>query len=287
MNKKLFKIAICGIPVVLGCITACSAISSIKTNNTTPSSKPHYSMYDFNSIDDLLNFDAVNYGTFCFDPNTDYTNGNREVYYTNPEEYIPYLNNVTADMFKPENIEKTKDFLAFAILGDCLFSLLCIIYNDHPLPVETFVDFIHNNVKSFSLHINEINNLKLEGKANDGRDTFSFTGGYNANIVAKNYQDNEYHKIQVSVNFNNNKVWFTQFGGVFQEQEIKGILYHYGLLLVDLKSESDQFITSKIKTDDEPEYTTNSDYLQSLGSYPSTLFYQYIKDLQISNNPNA
>ncbi len=27
MNKKLFKIAICGIPVALGCITACSALS--------------------------------------------------------------------------------------------------------------------------------------------------------------------------------------------------------------------------------------------------------------------
>ncbi len=29
MNKKLFKIVICGIPVVLGCITACSALSTI------------------------------------------------------------------------------------------------------------------------------------------------------------------------------------------------------------------------------------------------------------------
>ncbi len=287
MNKKLFKIAICGIPVILGCITACSTISSIKTNDTSPSSKPHYSMYDFNSIDDLLNFDAVNYGTFCFDPNTDYTNGNREVYFTNPEEYIPYLNNITADMFNPENIEKTKDFLAFSLLGDCLFNLLCFIFNDHFIPVKMFVDYIHNNVKSFSLHIDQITNLKLEEKAADGRDTFSFSGGWQMKLVAKNYKDNEYHKIQASVTYTNKKVWFTQFGGVFIEDEIDGVLCHAGFLVVELQSESDQFVTVKAKLDDGEEETDYRDHMQSLGVYPSVLFYEYIKDLQISNNPNA
>lgn len=285
MNNKLFKTITLSIPVLLGCITACSAISSIKTNDNTPSSKAHYSMYDFDSIDDLLNFDAVNYGTFCFDPNADYTNGNREVRFTNPEEYIPYLNNITADMFKSQNLEKTKDFLAFALLGDCLFSLLNMIYDDHPLPVEMFVDYIHNNVKSFSLHIDQITNLKLEEKATDGRDTFSFSGGWKMNLVAKNYKDSQYHNVQASASYSNKKVWFEQFGSIIQEQEVDGVLYHAGFVLVDLKSESGEFATIKVTTDGETQ-TRNADYMQSLGTYPSTLFYEYIKDLQISNNPN-
>lgn len=283
MNNKLFKVMTLSIPILLGCITGCSAISSIKTNSTIPSSKAHYSLYDFDSIDDLLNFDAVNYGTFCFDPNTDYTNGNREVRFTDPE-YIQYLNNVTADMFKPGNIEKTKDFLAFTLLGDCLFKLLNMIYKDQPLPVETFADYIHNNVKSFSLHIDQITNLKLEEKAADGRDTFSFSGSWKMNLVAKNYQEDEYHTVETIVNFTNKKIWFSQFGGIFHE-DLDGILYHIGFLLVDLES-NNEFITIQITKDGETQ-TLNSDYLPSLGTYPSTSIYKYIKDLQISNNPNA
>lgn len=62
MNKKLFKIAICGIPVILGCITACSAISSIKTNDTTqdvvPSNALPYEVYEIDESNVLLGFKA-------------------------------------------------------------------------------------------------------------------------------------------------------------------------------------------------------------------------------------
>ncbi len=73
MNKSYLKIAICGIPVALGCITACSAISSIKTNDTTqdvvPSNALPYEVYDIDANNVLLGFregiDLSRYGGIC------------------------------------------------------------------------------------------------------------------------------------------------------------------------------------------------------------------------------
>lgn len=104
------------------------------------------------------------------------------------------------------------------------------------------------------------------------------------NLVAKNYQEDEYHTVETIVNFTNKKIWFSQFGGIFHEDR-DGILYHFGFLLVDLES-NNEFITIQITKDGETQ-TLNSHYLPSLGTYPSTSIYKYIKDLQISNNPNS
>lgn len=71
MNKKIFKSITFAIPVVLGCITACSAISSTKT--TSPAPSPETKTFEFDNINSFLNF-AKNFNyDIGIDPNKDYT----------------------------------------------------------------------------------------------------------------------------------------------------------------------------------------------------------------------
>ena len=170
MNKKLFKIAICGIPVILGCITACSAISSITSKEISSND----SLYNISSLNALFNFDGKKYVNFSLEPGKDYTNGNRKIPSGDPN-YPKYIKEVTNDMFKEENLQKTKDFLAFSLISYNFF----ILYEQTAgigtsYTVDDYNQLLKEMLKSFSLKVSPISNFQLHNF--DGTyDVFSFS----------------------------------------------------------------------------------------------------------------
>lgn len=95
MNKKVFKSITFAIPVVLGCITACSIASSNKaTSSVVP--HPETKTFEFADINSFLNFGKNFNYDIGINPNKDYT-VNGDTTYTwedqmNPE-YVEYVSN--------------------------------------------------------------------------------------------------------------------------------------------------------------------------------------------------
>ncbi len=95
MNKRVFKCITFAIPVVLGCITTCSIISSNKTTSSVVPS-PETKTFEFNDINSFLNFaENFNYD-IGIDPNKDYTVNGDTTYTWEDEkspEYVEYVSN--------------------------------------------------------------------------------------------------------------------------------------------------------------------------------------------------
>ncbi len=283
MNKKLIK-TITSITCGLGMI---SSIPFVSTNCSCSKNNENYSMYDFNSVSDLFNFNPKNYVNFSLDPNKDYTDGDPEVMVSD-SEYPQYLKNVTTDLLKEENIEKTCDFFAFSLLA---FNLYCIhswITGDDSviIDIQDFNDLIKQNVKNFSLHISRISDFESYD-ADGNYDTFGFSCSSEMKLRVRVLETNTWHDVVIQVNVNKKRARFDQFGADIRDIETEQKTYHCGIYFVELQPvNAEDYLCSRSLNVDGHITSESLQYFFGAAIFPTSKWLNIYKDLQVSKSPS-